>query len=35
MVKDSNICSYIVPKDKDKKRRRKEDLQDKNRFYEQ
>ena len=33
MVKDSSICSYVVPKYKDRKRKRKEDLEDENRFY--
>ena len=33
MVKDSSICSYVVPKYKDRKRKRKEDLEDENWFY--
>ena len=28
MIKDSNICSYIVPKYKDRKRKRKKNLKD-------
>ena len=34
MVKDSRICSYEAPKYKDRKRKRKKDLEDENRFYE-
>ena len=33
MVKDSSICSYVVPKYKDRKRKRKKDLEDENQFY--
>ena len=33
MVKDSSICSYVVPKYKDRKRKRKKDFEDENQFY--
>ena len=32
MIKDSRICSYEVPKYKDRKRKKKEDLKDENWF---
>ena len=35
MVKDSSIYSYVVPKYKDRKRKRKEDLENENWFCEQ
>ena len=35
MVKDSSIYSYIVPKYKDRKKKRKKDLKDENQFCEQ
>ena len=35
MVKNSSICNYVVPKYKDKKKKRKEDLEDENWFSEQ
>ena len=30
IVKDSNICSYVVPKYKNRKRKRKKNLKDEN-----
>ena len=33
MAKNSSICSYVVLKYKDKKRKRKKDLKDENQFY--
>ena len=35
MVKNSSICSYIVSKYKDRKKKKKEDLEDENWFCEQ
>ena len=35
MVKDSSICNYVVPKYKNRKRKRKKDLKDENPLCEQ